>query len=301
MTANLDLIRGRNVVLFLTNKSGGAVALGDVVIIDTTNDTAFTTTTTAGYTGHVGVAQESIANNAAGRVQVQGYTSLINVSASVTRGDYAKTHTVAKQAVSVGSSRATGAFCQFLTGGTTPAAALFGIPDFSSSAAGGINSGSSFPGSPATNDPFFRTDRGLLYYYDGTRWVTMQLYTVTCYHSAAPNPVTTTGVAMALLAVSGTYNLWLVSGTLAAYVTTTNDGSKYWGAVFNKRAVNDSATTLVTISTQGNTPSTWVTADGAIGAVFDLSTHKAIQVDSLKTSTPGNMTYGLFLNYRLIG
>ena len=41
-----DMIRGRKVVLFLTNKSGGAVIAGDVVVLDSTASESFTTTTT---------------------------------------------------------------------------------------------------------------------------------------------------------------------------------------------------------------------------------------------------------------
>lgn len=125
---------GRQTVLPLTNKSGGGVIAGDVVIIDTTNNEAFTTTTTAAYTGLVGIAQETIANNATGRVLISGYAALVNVNASVTRGNYGKTHTVAKQGTDAGSSRVAGAFCQFLTGGTTPTATLLGFPDVSAGA-----------------------------------------------------------------------------------------------------------------------------------------------------------------------
>src|SRR5258707_444188 len=89
---------GRQVVIPLTNKSGGSVGAGDVVIIDTGNDEAFTTTTTGRAEVSVGVAQETIANNATGRVLVEGYAALVNVPASVTRGHYIETHTVAKQA-----------------------------------------------------------------------------------------------------------------------------------------------------------------------------------------------------------
>lgn len=117
-------IFGRQVVLPVTNKSGGALVLGDVVIVDTTNDTAVTTTTSAASTLPIGVVQESIANNATGRVLFGGYTSLVNTAASVTRGHYGTTHTVAKQATST-ASRGAGTFCQFLTGGTTPAAFVF--------------------------------------------------------------------------------------------------------------------------------------------------------------------------------
>src|SRR5512143_2286373 len=116
---------GRQVVLPLTNKSGGGVVAGDVVIVDTTNNDAFTTTTSANSTGGVGIAQETIANNAVGRVLFNGYAALVNVNASVTRGHYGATHTVAKQATDAGASRAAGTFCQFLTGGTTPDAIIY--------------------------------------------------------------------------------------------------------------------------------------------------------------------------------
>ncbi len=116
---------GRQVVVPLTNKSGGSVAAGDVVIVDTTNNDAFTTTTSGAFTGGVGIAQETIANNATGRVLLSGYAALVNVNASVTRGNYVKTHTVVKQGTDAGSSRVTGTFGQFLTGGTTPDAIIW--------------------------------------------------------------------------------------------------------------------------------------------------------------------------------
>lgn len=140
MTSSLDLIRGRQVVQTLTNKSGGAVIAGDVVIIDTANDEAFTTTTTAAYNAtQVGIALESIASNATGRVLLQGYAPLVNVSASATRGYYLLTHTVAKQATS-GASFATGAFGQVLKAGTTPSAYIF--PPAIGSSAGITRTGS---------------------------------------------------------------------------------------------------------------------------------------------------------------
>ena len=123
----MSSLYGRKVVAYKTNKSGGSVAAGDVVIIDTTNDNGFTTTTSAGSTVRIGIADETIANNATGRVVVEGHVTLVNVNASVTRGNYGKTHTVAKQATDAGASRTTGTFCQFTTGGTTPEADIFPV------------------------------------------------------------------------------------------------------------------------------------------------------------------------------
>jgi len=125
-------IYGRQVVVPLVNKSGGGVIAGDVVIVDTANDGAFTTTTSGSFTGGVGVAQETIASLATGRILTAGYAALVNVNASVTRGQYGKTHTVVKQATGT-ASRGTGTFCQWLTGGTTPTAVLY-APDLNAAA-----------------------------------------------------------------------------------------------------------------------------------------------------------------------
>lgn len=119
--------RGRRVEVPLTNKSGGGVIAGDVVILDSANDDAFTTTTSAQYTGVVGIAQETIASNATGRVLLQGEAALVNVQASVTRGHYLETYSVAKQG-NGNSARRTGSFGQFKTGGTTPKAIIGLLP-----------------------------------------------------------------------------------------------------------------------------------------------------------------------------
>ena len=122
MTANTY---GRQVVVSLTNKSGSGVIAGDVVVVGTANNDAFTTTTSAAFTGTVGIAQETIADSATGRVLLSGYAALVNTTASVTRQNFGTTSTTAKKAVDAGASRIAGTFCQFLTGGTTPDAIVW--------------------------------------------------------------------------------------------------------------------------------------------------------------------------------
>ncbi len=119
-------IFGRSIIVPLTNKSGGSVALGDVVVVDTTTDESFTTTTSAANTSAIGVAAETIASNAVGRVIVGGYASLVNVNASVTRNQFGTTHTVAKQAVA-SASRVAGTFCRWLKTSATPSAYIYPV------------------------------------------------------------------------------------------------------------------------------------------------------------------------------
>lgn len=131
--ASSDFIRGRqNATRILTNKSGGSVAAGDLVIIgDGTNDKSFTTNTSARRTtGTPGVAMETIASNAAGLVAISGYVPKIVTSGAVTREHFLYTHSVAKQATAA-SQRSRGAFGQVLNSTTSPEAILWGAFDHS--------------------------------------------------------------------------------------------------------------------------------------------------------------------------
>lgn len=127
--SNLDIIRGRQAVIPLTNKSGGSVVAGDLVVVDSSTDESFTTSSTINAEVSIGIAQESIANNASGRVLVYGYAPLVTTALiSQTRGNYmfhsSNTKTARGQA-----TRANGAVGQFLKTSTTPSAWLWGNAD----------------------------------------------------------------------------------------------------------------------------------------------------------------------------
>lgn len=131
----------------LTNKSGGSVAQGDVVVVDLTTAASFTTTTTSPFiNGQIGVVLEpnGIANTALGMVAFSGPVPKINLSASASLGDLFKTHTVAKQAVRHAAGILAGDFGIVLGTGASPAALLWGLPAGATGAGSGDFSG---PGS----------------------------------------------------------------------------------------------------------------------------------------------------------
>ena len=109
----------------LTNKSGGAVAQYDVVVVGTAFDNSFNTTTTAGNVNVIGVAQEAIADNAAGDVLPPSALTTVNIKAGVTivRGDYLITSTVAGKA-DRSATHVDGSFARALTGGTGTVSAI---------------------------------------------------------------------------------------------------------------------------------------------------------------------------------
>ena len=109
----------------LTNKSGGAVAQYDVVVVGTATDNSFITTTTAGNVNVIGVAQEAIADNSAGDILPPSALTTVNIKAGVTivRGDYLITSTVAGKA-DRSAVYTDGAFARALTAGTGTVTAI---------------------------------------------------------------------------------------------------------------------------------------------------------------------------------
>jgi hypothetical protein len=335
--ALIDMIRGRQVIEFMTNKSGGSVAAGDVVIIDTGNDTAFTTTTSAQSLSVFGVVQESIANNASGRVCVSGYVPLVNVNASVTRGHFAETHTVAKQATG-SSARRSGSFGRFLTGGATPTAHLFGLVDSISSgnamatdvlwdaagdlavgsgadtaakltkgAAGGSlsiinaavawNSGTSNPGSAVAGDRYWRTDLGQEIYYDGTRWLTTTLYHMVLGRNLVN--LSASGEVSYGAAVAGAHDMWLVSAYFDSVVATTNNGTNNWTLDLERSNVTGGDTVIATRSTSGDTADVKKQAVVAIGALAGTDT-VWFYTFGTKVLSPGILRLAVIMTYRLV-
>jgi hypothetical protein len=119
----------RTTVALLTNKSGGNLAYGDVVVLDNTNAKGFTTTTTGALaTRGIGVIIEpnGIANNATGLVATGGWIPKVTLNTAATIGQFIKTHTVAGQATPHDSPQVTGDFGVALQASATPEAILFG-------------------------------------------------------------------------------------------------------------------------------------------------------------------------------
>lgn len=120
----------RTTITLLTNKSGGDVAQGDVVVLGTATAKAFTTTTSLGYnSGAIGVVfDSSIANNATGLVATVGWVPKINLSGAATLYDFIKCYSVAKQGTSHAAPAQAGDFAQALQASATPEAILLGSP-----------------------------------------------------------------------------------------------------------------------------------------------------------------------------
>lgn len=110
MTILETIVRGRALAGTFTNNSGGALAGGDVVVIDTTGNLYVKTSTTVSDLTVVGVCLSAAAAGASVLVNTGGNVETLNVTGVVSRGDYLRQSGTVKLAESAGTTRAPGVF-----------------------------------------------------------------------------------------------------------------------------------------------------------------------------------------------
>jgi hypothetical protein len=164
----------------------------------------------------------------------------------------------------------------------------------------------SFPAAPVTSQRVFRSDRGIEYFYDGTRWLSRELF-VAEYNqsgisasSASPTPLQTP--------YPETYDKWIeaihTSLFVASGATALSDPSHKWELDLDK--VGTSGTAFV------NGDNILKIASGASDGVFRTpivttvgvllgSGYSAMRAAWTKTGTPGNLTAYVLVLYRLVG
>lgn len=177
----------------------------------------------------------------------------------------------------------------------------FGVPSWAASA-GGVASGTSFPGSPNDNDVFFRTDLDLLCFYSttGTRWMTVSEYTLSGQPYVLP-PYSATSTAPVRYVVPSDYGIYLTRMLFYFYVLTTNNGSNYW--TFNlyqyTAAEVQIGGSLGTSNSSAGAADTILNGDVAINTALG-ATAKVLYPVLTKVSSPGNLYPSYSLLYRKI-
>lgn len=158
---------------------------------------------------------------------------------------------------------------------------------------GGILSGTSFPGSPTTGDRFFRSDRNIDYVYDGTRWLSTQIFPLV--FSGTSGGAADTGV-YAPIPWQNVYGIWLVRFEATTFRTAAGE----WDVVLNSQTATSVKTAVVTLDGNGTTTNNWVMLSSNIGAVQDVN-GRSYEVVYDEISGTSTLFATAILYYRLIG
>jgi len=168
-----------------------------------------------------------------------------------------------------------------------------------------LDKGSSFPGSPTSGDQFYRTDRNLQYYYDGTRWLSTTLYSLSLgVINGAGIPYSAGGVVN-FSDRPFNYDMYIVDFMARFQVAATFDVTNNWSIQLQRTDSSNTNTTVSTIST-------WVTArsastfyfdvNGTINTVVTIANGWRFIVNLVKNASPGAITIGVpSMTYRLVG
>jgi hypothetical protein len=159
------------------------------------------------------------------------------------------------------------------------------------------SSGTTFPTLPSTGQRFFRTDRGIEYYWDGTRWLSLQIQNIVAQlYDQASSPVgaTVSGAMRVGNPFYGTYDFYAIDLILANYIATTGTWTFNWNA-----QTGGSSVLIASANTTGDTAASFIGKRVAVNSVI-TSTVPQFQIDMIKTSG-GNVYPQLILQGRLIG
>lgn len=157
------------------------------------------------------------------------------------------------------------------------------------------DSGTSNPGSAAAGDRYWRSDLGLVIYYDGTRWLTQNVYTM----EATGSSLSASG-DLAYRSPYGGADMWLVDFGWCYQIAATHDATRYWEVSLHKYEAGGATDTTIVTLQSAKTGTIWANpAATAIGALLG-TTIDLIYFTAAKFSTVGNMQVGVRLRYRLV-
>lgn len=166
--------------------------------------------------------------------------------------------------------------------------------------------GTAFPASPFTRQRYFRTDQGIEYYYDGTRWLSTTLYEKVLESNDAPQPLTQATHQFRATVAGHATNGFYISGLSAGFFSSTaQSGTNFYTLTLD--VIDTSNTTTNLPMTSGNDTKTFTTNSRwwEIAPVFTATAFTSgnfiIQATMTPTANPGTFRCPISVAYRLIG
>lgn len=165
---------------------------------------------------------------------------------------------------------------------------------------GGIASGTSFPGSPSSGDLFYRSDRRIQYFYDGTRWLSIEQFSVQTIDFGTAQ---TASFDMTFNHpwINKGYGIYVETFQAMIRLTNATTASNYFVAQLNSFENTGAVTTPYGsgLSSAGSTTNAFTQYSEAINAVI-ASTEDIILIRTTETGAATGRVAASF-TYRLVG
>lgn len=164
-----------------------------------------------------------------------------------------------------------------------------------------LDAGTSFPGSPTADDLCYRTDLNGWFFYDGTRWLSVEQVEA---ESVQVTLSATTSNALRSPVPHGPGDIWIVDHEVVFQVLgggTALGASHKWDGTWNK---TDSAGTQTAvrsgIAIDSGSSAVWRRTNATVGASVAPATYFVFETNWTKTGTPGNLVFFVKYRYRFI-
>lgn len=166
------------------------------------------------------------------------------------------------------------------------------------------NGGTAFPATPATGDRYWRSDLGMEFFYNGTRWLSTVLHSLDVGVVGGTLPLSATGTIHRVQSapLRGGSDIWLETETTNFYVTggTALGASHKWVGTYTKSAAG-SSNVPITVTIDSGASDTWRTSTQAVNALQNNgTTYLAWSITWTKTGTPGTLIAVSTITYRIV-
>jgi len=168
-------------------------------------------------------------------------------------------------------------------------------------------SGTSFPAGPTTDMLFYRTDLDILFFWDGTRWLSTTVFAADLDRIDAQSVAIGDTARLVAPPLRGCSDILLLDydGTYNVSGGTALSASHLWKMELRGGATPGSGatTSIATKTVDSGASSTWRRdASQAIAAANALLAGRTyMYLNLIKTGTPGNLYWYSSLTYRLVG
>jgi len=163
----------------------------------------------------------------------------------------------------------------------------------------------SFPGSPSTDDVFYRKDLGMWFFYNGTRWLTTQLFRADFVPAINHYNLAATQADAHQLPVPfdhGGSDIWMEDIVYVVWVSggSALSGSIKWVGTTAKRDAAGGNTTIATATIDSGSINAFQERTVVVDALLG-STYYNFMTTWTKTGGVGNLLYSPhYLTYRIV-
>jgi hypothetical protein len=171
------------------------------------------------------------------------------------------------------------------------------------------NNGTAFPSGPSINDQFYRTDLHLVFFWDGTDWLTVNEYSADWLPAGAVGPTYSANgtILIARIGMTNSLTTWKATRFDASNsVGGPSSAVVYWnGSVYTTDDPTLVDLPVTSFNTQDQTPGDWINVVAELNSLtysgLSYCDRFLVVCSIAKVGAPGTLTIYPYLAYRLRG